>query len=116
MSELMECKTCGGKLSSSATSCPHCGEDGGAAKVKSAEFIEIESKSRIISLILTILLGPLGLMYSSVLWGVILLIVALVGAPTLFIPAGVWIVSIIAGDSATYNHNIKIEKQAKIVG
>jgi len=27
MSKLMECKTCEGKLSSSATSCPHCGED-----------------------------------------------------------------------------------------
>jgi len=28
MAILMECKTCGGKVSSSATACPHCGEDG----------------------------------------------------------------------------------------
>lgn len=112
---LMECITCGGLVSKSAKSCPHCGEDGGASEENAKLFQESESKSRIVSFILTVLIGPLGLMYSSVLWGAVLLIIAILGATTIVLPVGVWVLSILLGDSFTYNHNQKIKKQAKFI-
>ena len=107
--------TCGGKVSKSAKVCPHCGEDGGASELHKKEFVGTEKKSRIVSLLLTLVLGPLGLMYSSVLWGAVLLIVAILGAATVAVPAFIWVLSILLGDSFTYNHNQKIEKQAKFL-
>ena len=102
---LYECETCGGKVSGNAKVCPHCGEDGGL----SAELLKSESKSRITSFVLTLLFGPIGLLYSSVLWGVILTLVAIVGATTIIIPVIIWIISILMGDSLTYGHNKKIK-------
>jgi uncharacterized membrane protein YvbJ len=115
MSKLMECKTCGGKLSKSAKTCPHCGEDGGASERGAESYIETESKSRIVSFILTVLLGPLGLLYSSVVWGLVLTVIAIISYATLIVPAAIWVIAILAGDSATYNHNQKIKKQAKFI-
>jgi len=115
MATLYECTTCGGKVSENAKACPHCGEDGGASELQAKEVVGGESKSRITSFILTVLIGPLGLLYSSVLWGVVLTIIAIAGAPTVVVPVGVWILSILLGDSFTYNHNKKIRAQAKFI-
>lgn len=115
MATLYECTTCGGKVSENAKVCPHCGEDGGASDLKAKEFLNINTKSRLTSLILTLLIGPLGLMYSSILWGAILTIIAFLGAPTVVVPLGVWILSILLGDSFTYNHNKRIQSQAQFV-
>ena len=115
MNELMKCTTCGGKLSATATVCPHCGEDGGASKLHEKEYIKLESKSRLVSLILTTLFGPLGLMYSSLKWGLVLAIVAVIGAATFVITIAIWIISIIVGDSATYRHNQRVIARSKLI-
>ena len=105
MATLYECETCGGKVSGNAKVCPHCGEDGGV----NAELLKSESKSRMTSFILTLLFGPIGLLYSSVLWGVILTLAAIVGIGTVIVPVAIWIISILMGDSLTYKHNQKIK-------
>ncbi len=109
MAQLYECTTCGGKVSENAKVCPHCGEDGGASELKADQLLKDSSKSRITSFILTVLIGPLGLMYSSVLWGAVLTIIAVAGAATVVVPVVVWVLSILLGDSFTYNHNKKLE-------
>ena len=72
--------------------------------------MNINKKSRLASLLLTLLLGPLGLMYSSVIGGLILLVIAIFTIPTVFGPLICWGLAIIIGDSATYKHNKSIER------
>lgn len=67
-------------------------------------------KSRLFSLILTVLLGPLGLLYSSIAGGIILTVVAVVTAPTIFGPVGCWMLSIAWGDHAAHKHNKGIDR------
>ena len=115
MATLYECTTCGGKVSENAKVCPHCGEDGGAGQAHAEEFVNSESKSRITSFILTLLLGPLGLLYSSVVWGIVLTVIAIVGAVTIAVPVFIWFLSIIMGDSFTHNYNKKIKSKANLI-
>ena len=72
--------------------------------------MNLNKKSRLASLLLTLLLGPLGLMYSSVIGGIILLVIAIATAPTLIGPIVCWGLAVIIGDSATYKHNRSIER------
>lgn len=115
MAKLYECTTCGGKVSGNAKVCPHCGEDGGASEEKKKNYVTHESKSRTVSFILTLLLGPLGLLYSNVVWGVIFTIIAIMGAVTIVVPAVIWVLSILLGDSFTYSYNQKIKQKADIL-
>ena len=64
----------------------------------------LEKKSYGISLILTILLGPLGLFYSSIPAAIIVLFI------TIFMfPVG-WILAIVFGYVFVESHNIKVNK------
>ena len=72
--------------------------------------MNLNKKSRLASLVLTLLLGPLGLMYSSKFAGLILLIIAIFTIPTIFGPLICWGLAIILGDSATHKHNKSIER------
>ena len=72
--------------------------------------MNLNRKSRFVSFILTLLLGPLGLMYSSFVAGAVLIIIAIATAPTLIGPVVCWVLSVLIGDSATYKHNRNIEK------
>jgi ABC-type transport system involved in multi-copper enzyme maturation permease subunit len=72
--------------------------------------MNINKKSRVTSLILTLLLGPLGLLYSSVFGGIVLLLIAILSAPTLIGPFVCWFLAIIIGDSATHKHNKGVER------
>jgi hypothetical protein len=72
--------------------------------------MNLNKKSRLVSLILTLLLGPLGLMYSSVIGGLILLVIAILSAPTLVGPLVCWFLAVVIGDSATHKHNKSIER------
>jgi len=115
---LIDCKACGKAISKNAVSCPHCGEPvSSAAKSYDAieDYVEVAGKSRMTSFLLTLLLGPLGLLYSSVVWGIILIVVAIASSPTVFGPIVVWILSIIMGDSMTVNHNEKLYAQAELM-
>lgn len=67
--------------------------------------MNIRHKSRLASLALTILFGPLGLFYSAPLAAVILLVMALLTLGTLIGPVICWVLAIAWGDHATHRHN-----------
>ena len=62
-------------------------------------------KSRTTSAVLTVLLGPLGLFYTSFWAALALTVLAFVSAPTIVGPLFAWVVSIFWGDSLVRKHN-----------
>jgi hypothetical protein len=70
----------------------------------------MNKKSRTTSFLLTLLLGPLGLLYASLGWGLILLIVAVLLAPTIVVPLFCWVLSIALGDHIVHRHNQGIDE------
>jgi predicted RNA-binding Zn-ribbon protein involved in translation (DUF1610 family) len=115
--QMLPCPTCGHHISKSAALCPNCGEvlKEQDNTEKKETFIDINKKSRTTSFILTLLFGPLGLLYSSVVASIILIVLAVATSPTGVGPVVVWVLSIALGDHFTYNHNKKIKKQAEII-
>lgn len=75
--------------------------------------MELLQKSRLVSFLLTILFGPLGLLYSSIAGGLILTLIAVVFHWTIFIPILCWLLAIILGDSLTYRYNKNAELLVK---
>ena len=67
--------------------------------------MNIAPKSRGTAVLLAILLGPLGLLYASVVGGVILGIIAIATAPTVIGPIFCWFLSILVADHAAAKHN-----------
>lgn len=123
---LMACKVCKKEISKTAKQCPYCGESyenitaiqqEEKQEMTPEKYVAEAGKSRITSFILTLILGPLGLLYSSVVGGVIMIVVAIgLGSVT----GGVgglllWPVSVIMGDSFTYNYNKRLLAQAKFM-
>lgn len=78
------------------------------------EFMRCNGKSRITSLILTLLLGPIGLLYSSIAAGIVLLVLVIVTAPTVIGPIGFWLFSVALGDHLTYSFNKRVKMDFKI--
>lgn len=109
--KLIKCRACDQMISKNAVSCPHCGEPlNNTEKTHAAveEYVAVAGKSRLTSFLLTLLLGPIGLLYASISWGIIMIIVAIISAPTGVGPLAVWVLSILIGDSMTHNHNEKL--------
>lgn len=81
------------------------------------EYVRETGKSRVTSFVLTLLFGPLGLLYSSVVGGIIMIILAItLGAATAGVGAIIiWIASIIMGDSFTYNYNKRLLAQSNFM-
>lgn len=77
--------------------------------------MNLNEKSRGTSFVLTLLLGPLGLMYSSLAGGIILLIIAIATAATIIGPVICWLLAIVIGDSATHKHNQNIKKLTEMM-
>jgi hypothetical protein len=77
--------------------------------------MNLNEKSRWISFVLTLLFGPLGLLYSSIAGGLILLVIAIVTIPTIVGPIVCWVLAIAFGDHCTYKHNQNIEKFSALV-
>ena len=65
----------------------------------------MKTKSRLVSFILTVLLGPLGLFYSSAAGAVILIVLAVVTLPTVVGPFVCWGLAVLWGDTAAHRHN-----------
>ena len=78
--------------------------------------MNLNPKSRLVSLVLTVLLGPLGLFYSSVVGGLILCVIAFVSLATVIGPVICWILAIAIGDHCTYKHNKNIDNIKSLVG
>lgn len=70
----------------------------------------MNEKSRTISFILTLFFGPLGLLYSTVAGGLILIVVAILTGFTIIGPAICWVLAIAIGDHCTHRHNQGLDK------
>lgn len=66
-------------------------------------------KSYVLALILTVLLGPLGLLYASAVGGIILIVLAVVTFPTVIGPIAAWALAVLVGLFAVYRHNKGID-------
>lgn len=77
--------------------------------------MNLNTKSRLVSLALTILFGPLGLLYSSTKAALFLIVVALISIPTVFGPVICWGLAIVLGDHCTYKHNKNIRNFKEIM-
>nr|WP_319381271.1 hypothetical protein [Thiomicrorhabdus sp.] len=77
-------------------------------------YIDTHSKSQLIGFVLTFLLGPLGLFYSSWVAALILCVIAFSTAFTIFIPVICWLLSILVGFFAVNKHNEKVKAAAQL--
>jgi hypothetical protein len=80
-----------------------------------SRYVEDRKKSTGVALVLTFLFGPIGLLYANILYGVILTIIAIVGATTIFIPLIVWVFSIIDAPFAVKSYNKKMRSEAELL-
>ena len=78
--------------------------------------MNLNQKSRLVSLLLTVFFGPLGLFYSSVAAGLVLCIIAFASFATVIGPVICWILAIAIGDHCTYKHNKNIDNIKTLVG
>ncbi len=77
--------------------------------------MNLNKKSRLVSFVLTLIFGPLGLFYSSLAGGLVLLIVAVFTAGSIIGPFICWILAIAIGDHCTYKHNKNIAEIKNLV-
>ncbi|EGQ7740933.1 hypothetical protein NAL94_23690 (plasmid) [Vibrio alginolyticus] len=77
--------------------------------------MNLNPKSRLVSFLLTLFFGPLGLFYSSVAGALVLVIVAVVTAGSIIGPVVCWILAIAIGDHCTHRHNQNIENIKDLV-
>lgn len=71
--------------------------------------MRLTRKSRFVSLLLTVFLGPVGLLYSSVSAAVIIAILMFFTLPTVVLPVALWFCCIVIGDVATHKHNRSVD-------
>ena len=78
------------------------------------EYIDAHSKSQVLGFILTLLLGPLGLFYSSWVAALILCVIAIASAASIIGPVICWILAILIGFAAVSKHNKKVKAAAAL--
>ncbi|MFK8066809.1 MAG: hypothetical protein AB8D52_01025 [Gammaproteobacteria bacterium] len=72
------------------------------------KYVETHSKSQGLGFILTLLLGPLGLFYSSWVAALILCVIAIASAASIIGPIICWILAMIIGFFAVSKHKNKM--------
>lgn len=77
--------------------------------------MNLNPKSRLVSFLLTLLFGPLGLAYSSIAGALVLAVVAVATAASIVGPIVCWVLAIAIGDHCTYKHNKNIENIKELV-
>ena len=78
-------------------------------------YIEVHSKSKMDVFLLTLFLGPLGLLYASWIGALILGALAILTASTILGPILCWLLSIPVGIEAVNNYNAKVEIDAAML-
>ena len=79
----MFCKYCGEKIPSTSTICPSCGKrlKDGSSPMPQVQMVGVQVEKNLgLGLALAFLLGPLGLLYSSVRWACILIAINVIWA------------------------------------
>lgn len=77
--------------------------------------MNLNPKSRLVSFLLTLFFGPLGLAYSSIAGALVLAFVAVATAASIVGPIVCWVLAIAIGDHCTYKHNKNIENIKELV-
>lgn len=81
---LISCSECGSQLSDKAVSCPHCGAPLNAiaaitsTNISSQPTVVLTKRSVGVAIILTVLLGPLGMFYSTIEGALWMIVISLV--------------------------------------
>jgi len=78
------------------------------------KYIDAHSKSHVAGTVLTVLFGPLGLLYSSWVAALILCVIAIASSSTIIGPIVCWILSICISSFAVSKHNAKVEAAAEL--
>lgn len=78
-------------------------------------YVRDREKSPVLAFVLSLLLGPLGLLYANVLYGVILCVVAVLGFSTLIVPAFAWLLAAVDAPFAAISYNRKLESHAALI-
>lgn len=78
-------------------------------------YVRDREKSPVLAFILALLLGPPGLLYANVLYGLILCVVAVLGFSTLIVPAFAWLLAVIDAPFAAISYNRKLESHAALI-
>ena len=83
-------------------------------------YIETHGKSMGMAVLLALLLGPIGLLYASVLGGVILCLAVFIAAfnspaAASYIGIGAWLFSILLAPAAVYDKNKALRAQAELM-
>lgn len=113
--KLKICKDCGSQVSKRADKCPHCGAPVETMSSKTEgqqpqRLVVTPTKSMGVSIILTVLFGPLGMLYSTIWGGIIMGILSLVVVlPTFGLGLLItWPICIIWAAVATSSYNEKL--------
>ncbi|AUI88399.1 hypothetical protein BS333_18905 [Vibrio azureus] len=72
--------------------------------------MNLNEKSRLVSFLLTLFFGPLGLFYSSIAGALVLCLVAFFTAGTIIGPLLCWILAIAIGDHCVHKHNLNAKQ------
>lgn len=77
-------------------------------------YINTHSKSQALGFVLTLLLGPLGLFYSSWVAALILCVIAIASAASIIGPIACWILAILISFATVSKHNEKVKAAAAL--
>lgn len=77
-------------------------------------YISTHSKSQLAGFLLTLILGPLGLFYSSWVAALILCIIAIVSAASIIGPVICWVLAILISFATVSSHNEKVKATANL--
>ncbi|MBE0435793.1 MAG: hypothetical protein IBX56_08325 [Methylomicrobium sp.] len=72
-------------------------------------------KSRWVSFILTLIFGPIGLLYASPIAGVLMIAAGLLIQPAVIGMIGLWVLSVAIGDHLAYKHNKSVDRLEELI-
>lgn len=78
------------------------------------KYVKAHSKSHFINAILTVVLGPLGLLYTNWVAAIILGLIAFVTLSSILVPLVCWLLAIIIGVFSVIKHNRKVLASAEL--
>lgn len=77
--------------------------------------MNVTKKSPVIAFFLALFFGPLGMLYSNVVAAIILGVIAVLTAASIFIPLVCWVLSIPISLYCVYDHNENVDKTIRIL-
>ncbi len=79
------------------------------------KYVSAHSKSQLGGLVITILLGPLGLFYASKGAAIVLCVIAIISATSIIGPIICWVLSILVSVACIAEYNDKVKTTANLI-